>query len=102
MAVVTATLDEPLDAAAITIRRVAAEQKYAYSEAESDPRRLVFVKGMSLMSWGSKLVVETQAAGPTATTMTITTAETFALTDWGRGKRVAGRLISALGARPSG
>ena len=60
---------------------------------------MVFVKGMSLMSWGSKLVVEVQPAGPAATTLTITTKETFALFDWGRGTRTARRLITALGAR---
>ena len=41
---------------------------------------------------------ELEAASEASTRITITTKETFSLTDWGRGKRAAQRLLGAVGA----
>jgi hypothetical protein len=47
---------------------------------------------------GSQLTVELESASPSQTRLTVSTAETWAITDWGRGKRAAHRLLDALGA----
>jgi hypothetical protein len=98
MAMLEGTLAQPLEAAEETTRRVAAGQGYALAEGESSPDTLVFKKGVSLLSWGSKLTVELSVAGPSETRLTVTSDETFALTDWGRGKRSAQRLLEGIGA----
>ena len=99
MATVDGKLDNGLDGAAATIREVAAGLGYAVDEGASrPPATLVLKKGVSAFSWGSQLTVALAPAGPGATDVTVTTKETFALFDWGRGKRAAGRLLDALGA----
>ena len=50
---------------------------------------LVFNKGMSAFSWGSELRVHLQPISDTETRLTVSTAQTMAIIDWGRGKRTA-------------
>ena len=99
MPTIPATLAQPLEEATATTRRVAGEKGYSLAEGESGPSSLVFKKGASALSWGSKLTVSLAAHSPTETRLTVTTHETWALADWGRGKRAAHRLLDALGAK---
>lgn len=98
MATVHAHLDEPSDQATATVREVAAEQGWALAEGESGPGRLVFRKGVGPTSWGSEVTVSLESLGPAETRLSFATAETFAITDWGRGRRQIGKLLEALGA----
>jgi len=98
MAQMHGTIERPLDETATEIRRVAAEQGWAISEHESVPQQLVFTKGMSAFSWGSKLTAALTASTPTETGIQINTKETFSLADWGRGKRQAVKLLEDVGA----
>lgn len=82
-----------------TARQVGAEHGYALAEGEGGPNRLVFKMGMKIYSWGSKLVIDFAELSPTETQITIDTHETFAVTDWGRGKKAAEEFLQALGAR---
>jgi hypothetical protein len=98
MATVHGTVQLPLDDAMTATRRVAGEQGYSVAEAESGPSLLVFRKGVTAVSWGSEFHVTFEQVGPSASQITVTTSETFAITDWGRGKRASHRLLDALGA----
>ena len=100
MATVHGTLDQPIDEATASIRRVASEHGYAIAEGLGPPSVLVFKKGASLWSWGSQVSFELAPASPSSTRLTVTTGETFAITDWGRGKRAAQKLLGALGVVP--
>ena len=55
------------------------------SPETSGPNWLVLKKGVTLVSWGSQLTVHFVDVGPACTRLTVTTAETLAITDWGRG-----------------
>ena len=99
MAIVTGTLARPAPEAMTATQVMAGQQGYALAEPLCGPTRLVFSKGMTLVSWGSKMTVDFQRTSATSTRLTITTSETFALTDWGRGKRAAQKLLDALGAK---
>jgi hypothetical protein len=98
MATVHATLNEPIGQAETSIRRQAASLGYALAEAQSGPRLFVFTKGVTLFSWGSKLTVKLEPEQKSSTHLTITTDEAFAISDWGRGKRAAGKLLDPIGA----
>jgi len=102
MARVNGTVPRPLDEATDATHHAAAELGYALDEGQGGPAVLVFKKGASPMSWGSQLTVELAAASPSATALTVTTAERFVLFDWGRGKRAARRLLDAVGASHEG
>jgi hypothetical protein len=91
-------LSLPPDEAMNACRTVAAQHGYALAEGQGEPNVLVLKKGVSVFSWGSALTARFEAASPTGTEVTVTTSETFALTDWGRGKRAARKLLDALGA----
>jgi hypothetical protein len=99
MATVQGTLDQPLADAVTATRSVAGDQGYALAEAECGPQHLVFKKGVTAVSWGSQFTVTFEAVSPTQTVLTVSTHETFAITDWGRGKRASHRLLDALGAK---
>ena len=99
MATVHATLNQPPDDANTLIRRKAAGLGYALAEGRSGADVLVFKKGLTLFSWGSQLTVKLEADSPSGTHLTVTTDETLGITDWGRGRRKAGRLLDAVGAR---
>jgi hypothetical protein len=96
---VTGTLDQPLDKTMDAARGVAATQGYALAEGQGGPNVLVFKKGAKLWSWGSQLTIRFDETSPSETQLTIQPSETFAITDWGRGKRSARRLLDGLGAR---
>ena len=98
MAALTGTLDQSLEEAIAAVRRVAAGQGYSFAEAESGPNLLVFKKGASAFSWGSRIRVNFEATSPTQTRLFVATKETWAIADWGRGNRAAHRLLEALGA----
>jgi hypothetical protein len=98
MATVHGTVHLLIDEAMAETRRVAGEQGYSLAEAESGPSWLVFKKGVTATSWGSEFHVSFEETSPAATQVTVTTGETFAITDWGRGKRASHRLLDALGA----
>jgi hypothetical protein len=98
MATVHGIVHLPIDDAMTETRRVASEQGYALAEGESGPSLLVFTKGVTAVSWGSEFHVTFEQVAPAATQVTVTTGETFAITDWGRGKRASHRLLDALGA----
>ena len=95
---VEGTLAQPLDEAMTATRRVAGENGYALDEARSGPNQLVFKKGASLVSWGSEFTVRFEAVGSSETRLAIGTDETYAVTDWGRGKRATHQLLDELGA----
>lgn len=99
MASVQGTIAQPETEASTAIQRVAGEQGYQLSAGESGGGWIVFNKGMTAFSWGSQIRVHFQQTGPAETRLTVSTGETFALTDWGRGKRAARRLLEAVGAR---
>ena len=92
-------LNEPLDDAAVAVRRQAAFQGYAFAEGESAPKLLVFKKGSSAYSWGSRMVVALGAVSESETRITITCKES-GLLDLGRGKRTAHKLLDGVGAQP--
>jgi hypothetical protein len=96
MVMVNAELDEPLDQAKGSIRHAAAVQGWAWAEGESADEELVFKKGVSLFSWGSEIRVRLASVSPSQTSLVITTRETWAFTDWGRGRRAAQRLLDTL------
>ena len=98
MALIRETIQRPVAEAMTETRRVASDQGYSFAEAESGPDVLVFKKRASLFSWGSGLRITFEATGPSATQLSIVTSETFAVTDWGRGKRAVRKLLDALGA----
>ena len=101
MATVQGTIAQPETGASAAIQRVAAEQGWQLSQGESGGGWIVFNKGMSAFSWGSQIRVHFQPTGPSETRLTVSTGETFAITDWGRGKRAARRLLEGAGARIS-
>ncbi len=84
--------------ASTAIQQAAAHQGWVLSPPNCGGGWLVFDKSVSAFSWGSQLRVHLQAVSPTETQLTVSTGETFALTDWGRGKRAAKRLFDAIGA----
>jgi hypothetical protein len=92
--VTSASVEQTSDA----LRKAASAQGYTLAEGESQqPTVLVFKKGVTLVSWGSELRA-TLASEGSSTSVTFTAGETFAITDWGRGKRAATRLLTAIGA----
>ena len=97
MATAHAHLDEPQDEAVMTLREVAGEQGWSLAEGETRPGVLVFRKGVSPTSWGSEIRVQLEAVGPAETRLTFATGETWALTDWGRGRRQVAKLLEAIG-----
>ncbi len=99
MGTVRGTLDQSLADAMTATRSVAGDQGYALAEAECGPQHLVFKKGVTAVSWGSEFTIRFEAVSPTQTALTVSTHETFAITDWGRGKRSSHKLLDALGAK---
>jgi hypothetical protein len=96
---IAGTIDLPLEQAATKLREAAGAMGYSLAEGTSSADALVLRKGISLVSWGSGLTVRLTAASPTVTSIEVTTKETFAVTDWGRGKRAAQKLLAAAGGR---
>jgi hypothetical protein len=101
MATVHATMEQSPEEATIAIRRQASSLGYALAEGQSGPGLFVFTKGVTFSSWGSKLSVKIEPDQEGGTHLTITTDEVFGITDWGRGRRAAGKLLEAVGAQES-
>jgi hypothetical protein len=101
MAKVKGVIDKSVDDAMVAIRREASMQGYALADGSSGHDWLVFKKGVTAVSFGSELRVRFEAQSPAETLVTITPDEKFALTDLGRGKRAARRLLEAVEARTS-
>ena len=99
MATVHAKMDRPPDEASTAIRRQAAALGYALAEGQSGPGLFVFTKGVTLFSLGSKLTVKVEPEKKNGTYLTVTTDESFAISDWGRGRRAALKLLDPVGAR---
>jgi hypothetical protein len=93
-----ATLAKPETEASTAVQQAAASQGWVLSPPKCGGGWLVFDKGMSAFSWGAQLRVHLQPISDTATQLTVSTGETWAITDWGRGKRAAKRLFDAVGA----
>ncbi|MGH3481039.1 MAG: hypothetical protein ACRDQD_29970 [Nocardioidaceae bacterium] len=98
MTTVHAHLDEPREQAATTLRKAAGDQGWNLAEGASDTDTLVFRKGMTLFSWGAEITVQLDETADNETGLTFTTKETWAFTDWGRGRRAIGKLLDAAGA----
>jgi hypothetical protein len=98
MAEMHGTMGKPLEETADVLRRVATEQRWEYVPAESSPGLLVFTKGWSLFSWGSRLEAALTAEAPDRTGVSLRTSETWGLADWGRGKRDSVKLLEGAGA----
>ncbi len=98
MADVQATLAQPEQVASTAIQQAAAQQGWTLAPWACGNGWLVFNKGMSAFSWGSELRVHLQPVSAAETRLTISTAQTLAVVDWGRGKRQARRLLDAVGA----
>ncbi|MGH1562848.1 hypothetical protein [Mumia sp. DW29H23] len=100
MAQVQAVVNQPPAAAVEALRMAAARQGWAYDLARSEPWLEAFRKGASAFSWGATMTVQVvPGASPTETVFRFTTSESFAITDWGRGRRAVQRLVQSLGGR---
>jgi hypothetical protein len=98
MATVRATRSGTPDETSTALRRAAADLGYTLAEGQSDaPTHLVFKKGVTAFSWGSELRVTLTTVTPSETAITVTSAEVLGITDWGRGRRAASRLLDAAG-----
>ena len=96
MATVSRTFDGSVEETSESIRRAAAAHGWALAEGESNPPKLLtFKKGVRPLSWGSQLTVNV-AEGDSGVEVLVSTGETAALTDFGRGKREANRLLDAV------
>jgi hypothetical protein len=93
---VQGTLDQPVEEAKAAARRAADEQGYTPAKGQGGPYELVFKKGAS---WGSLLTMELRASSPSETHVTVSIEENWAITDWGRSRRAARRLLDAMGAK---
>jgi hypothetical protein len=97
MSTVHGTLNLSLAEASLRAQYVAEDEGWVLVEGGTD--LLVFKKGVSLRSWGSKLSVELDASSPSETLVTISIDET--VDAYGRGSRAAHRLLDLLGATPN-
>jgi hypothetical protein len=97
-----AILDQPLEQARESLKRVATEQEWQFLEGIStEDGEMIFRKGLSMASWGSKLRVILEPTSPTQTRLILKKEEAFAITDFGRGRRDARQIFAALGANPA-
>jgi hypothetical protein len=92
------TVDQPLEDANITTRRVAFEQGWAWNELDSSPSVLEFRKGVSAFTFGSHITVELEDASASQTRITVS-SRPVAVTDFGRGHKAAEDLLQGLAAR---
>jgi hypothetical protein len=97
MATVHGTLDLSLVEASLRTQYVAEDEGWALVESGTD--MLVFKKGTSLRSWGSKLTIEFDFSSPSETLVTVSVDET--VDAYGRGSRAANRLLDLIGATKS-
>jgi hypothetical protein len=95
----TGIVAEPLDETMASARRVAADNGLTLDERASSATSLTFKRSVKLYSWGSTLVMDFEPVQPSGTRVSISTKETFALSDWGRGQRLARSILDGLSAR---
>jgi hypothetical protein len=94
MATVHGTLNVSLAEANLRTQNVADVEGWTLVESGMD--ELVFKKGVSRRSWGSRLTVAFDASSPTETRVTIWAEDTVSA--FGRDGRAARRLLDLLGA----
>jgi hypothetical protein len=97
----TAVISEGLDEAKATARRAAADIGLTLDEGASTDTSLTFKKSVKLYSWGSTVTMDFDDAGDGTTQVSVSTKETFAISDWGRGRRLANSLFEGMGAHPT-
>ena len=95
----TGTVAQTLDETMVATRRVAAANGLTLDEAASSDRSLTFRKSIKVWSWGAKVVIDFEPIDPTETRVSISTQETFAISDWGRGRRLATNILDGLAAK---
>jgi hypothetical protein len=96
---VHAHADEPREQTVLTLRKVAAERGWSLAEGESRVDVLVFKKGLSWTTWGTKMTVVLEEEGSASKTkLTFISHYVYAITDWGRGRREVARWLAASGA----
>ena len=97
MASVQGTIAQPEPRRARRSSASPAQQGYALSPGECGDGWIVFNKSMTAFSCApAPRALPADRAGETR--LTVSTGETFAVTDWGRGKRAARRLLEPRGA----
>ena len=99
MSTVHASYAGPPGQVADALVRAGQSLGWSFAAHKSPPGMVVLEKGLSLTSWGSTLMVQLQQTGPELTRLTVTSGETMAAYDWGRGKRNARKLLDAIGAQ---
>jgi hypothetical protein len=87
-----------LDEAATSVRRVAAHNGLTLDEGASTPTSLTFTKSVQVSPWGATVVIDLEPVQPSRTRLLISTTEKFAITDWGRGRRLAISMLDGLEA----
>ncbi|WP_420452358.1 hypothetical protein [Ilumatobacter sp.] len=92
-------VDESIGHATDSARRAAADNGLTLDEAASSGSSLTLKKSPRPWSWGSTVVMDFEEVGDGTTQVSVSTQETFAATDWGRGRRLANKLFGAMGAR---
>lgn len=92
------TVAESLDETMVAARRVAAANGLTLDEAASSAASLTFRKSIKVWSWGARIVMDFEPLGPAETRVSISTQETFAISDWGRGRRLATSILDGLAA----
>ncbi|MBD8058161.1 hypothetical protein IC607_04160 [Cellulomonas sp. JH27-2] len=100
MGTVTGTFPLPVDQAASALTAAATQAGWVVDVHARHAGVLRLVKSVTAFSWGSQITVGFTPLGPTTTQTALTSTETLAITDWGRGKRAARRLLTAAGAVP--
>jgi hypothetical protein len=86
------TVDQSLEEASATTRRVAAAQGWAVREGNS-PTELDLFKAGGFFTFGSRMTVQLEAASPSQTELNISASSS------GRGQRAADQLLDGVGAR---
>ena len=89
-------MNMPLAEANLRTQNLADVEGWELVEGDLGTDVLVFKKGVSRRSWGSRLSVELDASSPSETLVTISIDET--VDAFGRGGRSASRLLGLLGA----
>lgn len=87
-----------VDEAMASFRRAAAANGLTLDEAASSATSLTFKKSIKLFSWGSTVVADFEPVDEQQTRISIATRETYAISDWGRGRRLANTLLADVSA----
>ena len=93
----TAVISEGIDDAKSSARRAAADNGLTLDEAASTDSSLTLKKSAKPWSWGSTVVMDFEDVGDGKTQVSVSTQETFAATDWGRGREARNKLFEDMG-----